>query len=216
MKKISLRSIDRSVSPRLYHGSMNMESSNVWTELRFAFLRLSVLIVFAVFTAAPLVAGQASSRESQDSRIAASQQADAREAKKISLRLNDVTLETALKNFVKESGLRLTYSRDVVSLDKRVSLEVKDMPAIEMLKLLLGGRRPRGAQDAYRAVRVGGRRSGREAGGAARNRGDHRRAGDRRDERRTPRGHEHIRCRNPLGCLHRRQRALPSFECPGR
>ena len=57
----------------------------------------------------------------------------------ITLKLKRVTIEHALQEVMAKSGISLTYSRAVVPLDRKISVNVQDEPVVEALRQVLGG-----------------------------------------------------------------------------
>ena len=57
----------------------------------------------------------------------------------ITLKLRRVTIERALQEVMSKSGISLTYSRAVVPLDRKISVNVQDEPVVEALRQVLGG-----------------------------------------------------------------------------
>ncbi len=56
---------------------------------------------------------------------------------KVTLRLKDVSMEKAIEALEKKSSLRFLYSEKTLPAEKRVTLDVKEMPAQEVLKEIL-------------------------------------------------------------------------------
>ena len=57
----------------------------------------------------------------------------------ITLKLRRVTIERALQEVMARTGISLTYSRAVVPLDRKISVNVQDEPVVEALRQVLGG-----------------------------------------------------------------------------